>query len=332
MDALGELGLASDAARIGVPIRAMEMHARGRSAAVTVAPGGVALPREEFDCMLMRAAAAAGACVVHGASARLVQNDTNGGTVALKCAGAQIDVCARVVLAADGLGGTFLPHDGVWEPTIWRRSRIGLGARLPACDARLRGFPKPSTVAMFFGRGGYLGMVRLADGSIDAAAAVDPGVVRTSGTPGAAVRAILLASGASNVEIGPEVRWHGTPALTRRRKVESGPVFAVGDSAGYVEPLTGEGMTLAIRGGIAAADHAAAWLAGTARAGDWTCACRGMFRGRRSIGTALALCSRSPQLAAGIVTAMGMLPSLTDMVRGVCAGPWKNRAAAEGVM
>ncbi|MEM6978488.1 MAG: hypothetical protein AAF539_02400 [Planctomycetota bacterium] len=54
-----------------------------------------------------------------------------------------------------------------------------------------------------------------------------------------------------------DARWMATPPLRRRRVVGRGGVVLIGDAAGYVEPLTGEGMTWAIESGIAVAD---AWF------------------------------------------------------------------------
>ena len=55
-----------------------------------------------------------------------------------------------------------------------------------------------------------------------------------------------------------------TPALRRRRIAGQNRILAIGDTAGYVEPFTGEGMTWAMQSGILAADsianHQEEWL------------------------------------------------------------------------
>ena len=51
-----------------------------------------------------------------------------------------------------------------------------------------------------------------------------------------------------------ELPWRGTPALTRRRvQVAEHRLFAVGDTTGYVEPFTGEGMAWALRSAVSLA-------------------------------------------------------------------------------
>ena len=67
-------------------------------------------------------------------------------------------------------------------------------------------------------------------------------------------------------------KWVGTPALThRRRRVAASRLFVLGDAAGYVEPLTGEGIGWALASAVQLAplaldatrgwrpQHASAW-------------------------------------------------------------------------
>lgn len=331
MLALDRLGLAGEIAGLGVPIRAIDFHARGRSATIGLALGGVAIGREALDAALARAAAAAGACVCHGISARLLTSNSQGATLALTGPKATREIRTRIVLVADGLGGSFLPRASPWSPRVRRGSRIGLGARIPARAAAHGIFPEPGVVAMHIATGGYVGLARLADRTIDIAAAVDPKLLQSAGSPGAALRAIMLESGCVHPPFDAQMRFRGTPPLTRRRILERGPVFVAGDAAQYVEPLSGEGMSWALRGGVAAADHASAWLAGRAHEGDWTRECARMFRASRWRCAALSLSARSPRLASGAALALTMLPSLAPLLRGMSARAWNIRTPAQGV-
>ena len=90
------------------------------------------------------------------------------------------------------------------------------------------------------------------------AAAVDPAFVRASGGPGAAIASICAEAGVAD-QTPPREGWIGTPLLTRRIRAQDGSVYRVGDASGYVEPITGEGMSWALLGAAALApilDHA----------------------------------------------------------------------------
>ena len=97
--------------------------------------------------------------------------------------------------------------------------------------------------------------VRLEDGRIDLAAAVDKRLLAQAGSPAAAAGAIM------NQGCGPGDRrvpsaaslaaatFRATPALTHAASLvvgEAGRIFRVGDAAGYVEPFTGEGIGWAL--------------------------------------------------------------------------------------
>ena len=356
MAALGELGLEQRVRRAGAPIASLRFHARGRTAEVALGVGGVAISRSELDAMLVNAAREAGSQVLEGASARLgvlqaeagVRGQASahagidaagGGRVVRGCgvtltsAAETLRVSTRVAIAADGLGGTFLPSEPAWRPRISRWSRIGLGAVIPATDACERGLVACGTVAMYCGRWGYVGMVRLADGSVDVAAAMDARAIQRAGSPGAAVVAILREAGGGPRDLAAfaSAPWKGTPRLTRRREVERGPVVVVGDAARYAEPFTGEGMTWALRAGIGAADHAAAMMAGTTRAGDWARTYQRTLAGRQRGCALVAVCLRSPRLVSGVAAALACVPAFAPTLRRLFAGPWHSHPPAGAV-
>lgn len=331
MTALRAMGLDRDVARAGTPLYRLEVRARGRCATISLGAGGVAISREALDTMLVDAAAAAGARVLQGASASLLHSDHLGARIGLRIGTEDARIATRAAIAADGLAGTFLPRDAPWESHVGRFSRVGLGARLAGRDALPSGPAEPGVVAMYCGKGGYVGMVRLADGSIDVGAAVSPTLIKDAGGPAAAVRRIMHDAGGDGQVFDDAIRWRGTAKLTRRRTVERGAVFVAGDAAGYVEPFTGEGIWWAARGGTAAAEHAHAWIAGTARPGDWSRQHHALFRARHRSCATLALGLRSPRLIAGAASVLHGLPALSPIVRGLFAKPWGSHAAAPGV-
>jgi hypothetical protein len=148
-------------------------------------------------------------------------------------------------------------------------SRIGMGTTLPAGA----GGPPPGELVMAVSRGGYCGIVRLEDGRIDIAAALDRGLIAQTGSPARAVASILaetmfLAESGGGISPGdPPGRimldskllgaatWRGTPPLTRSQPVAdaTGRILRIGDAAGYVEPFTGEGMGWALASALESA-------------------------------------------------------------------------------
>jgi flavin-dependent dehydrogenase len=159
-----------------------------------------------------------------------------------------------MVLVADGLGGSALndlpEFQCVIEPNAW----IGLGGFVKG-----DGSTEPGTINLNIGQRGYVGLVRLTDGTVNLAAAIDPRFVKKMGGPETAARKILEECG---VKLTTDHAHHwnmkGTPILTRRRKCVAGPgLLVMGDAASYVEPFTGEGMAWALASGQAAAALAA---------------------------------------------------------------------------
>ena len=151
-----------------------------REARFSIPPYRV-VSRESMDARLLKAAAARGVRVVTRIAARVTADHD----VRLTRDGESIDCRTKVILACDGLAGTSLRDLTEFEWTIAPASRMGLGANLPADAADLL----EGELRMLCGPAGYLGLVRIADGSIDAAAAIDPGVVRLAASAGKIGRA-----------------------------------------------------------------------------------------------------------------------------------------------
>jgi 2-polyprenyl-6-methoxyphenol hydroxylase-like FAD-dependent oxidoreductase len=140
-------------------------------------------------------------------------------------------------------------------------SRIGLGATLAAAAPghRTTALDLPAgELVMAVGRYGYCGLVRLEDGRIDLAAAVDRRLLADEGSPAAGIVHLLneafgaspLATGMQSVmQAVPHATFRATPPLTHQSSRVAGGnerIFRVGDAAGYVEPFTGEGMGWAL--------------------------------------------------------------------------------------
>lgn len=245
------------------PLERFELAAGGRRVSLAL-PLGAAISRFYFDAALVRAAVEAGAEFLPETSAQvrgLIESRRLRGVRLQQPCGGTARARSRLVLAADGLGRTSLRRHGPFAPKVAARSRVGLSATLDSPfeeESDLR----TGTVSMSVGRRGYVGLVRVPDGTVNIAAAVDPETLRDRG-PAAAVRAILVDAGVTAPGDFESAEWRGTGLLTRHgRRVAGKRLLLLGDAAGYVEPFTGEGMTWAMLSAVSVAALAHRWLGG----------------------------------------------------------------------
>jgi flavin-dependent dehydrogenase len=173
---------------------------------------------------------------------------------------------------------------------------------------------------MACGAHGYLGLVRLEDGRLDLAAAMDATWLRNLGGPGRAAQELLRENGWPAPADVLDLPWHGTPALTRQPRCLSAPrVFALGDAAGYVEPFTGEGIGWALSAALAVVPLAlrgirqwsteleSAWSSSLHRVVGRRFACRAasfVLRRPRLVRAVVAILSRAPILARPFVRSL----------------------------
>jgi flavin-dependent dehydrogenase len=295
-----------------VPLRAVTLGACG-SRAVLPLPGGVALSRERFDAGLVAAAVEGGAHFLPSVEARLRPGCGEIREVTLARGPRDVTASALVVLAADGLGGRFLAGETGQLPRVAEGSRIGAGVVLADGPS----FYGPGQVFIACGAAGYVGLVRLEDGRLDVAAALDRATVRRSGGPGRAAAGILREAGWPDLSglVGPG--WRGTPPLTRQApRLASHRVLVLGDAAGYVEPFTGEGMAWALDAAVAIAPVAAraarGWDAGIEE--EWAREHDRVVTRRQQVCQAAAWVLRHPVLARAAIHLLGRWPGLATPV------------------
>jgi flavin-dependent dehydrogenase len=255
------------------PLTRFEMHHGRRHVSVAV-PAGVAIARREFDARLVESALRSGVGGAEGGgvrfvtncNARIMEEDAEFRTVRLKRDGEELDVRGRVVFACDGVQGSSLQEQpwAAWQAA--EASWIGVAATMHSAEGgALERMVAPGAIGMFLAaRGeGYVGVVRQGAGRVHVGAAVSP--LACNRAQGAArVLGEILARydvGLAGLE---GITFEGTRPLTgRRRGIAGRRVLVVGDSCGYVEPFTGEGMSWAIRGAISAVSllplHLEAW-------------------------------------------------------------------------
>jgi flavin-dependent dehydrogenase len=310
---LESLGLGSVPDRIGgVPVDGFRLAIAGRIREIPL-PGGVAVSRSRLDEALAAAAVDAGACFLPGVRASIAEATADSRRVRLTRRDRAATASARVVVAASGLGGVGPSDDMVLRTRVERRSRVGSGCTVGDFPV----FYRPRTIFMAVGKGGYVGLVRVEDDSLNVAAAFERRFLRAVGGPAPASALLLEESGLPAVPALGEAEWRGTVSLTREtRPIAAERVFLVGDATGYVEPFTGEGMAWAILS-AEAVEHLAfraigAWDPDLAR--SWSEIHNRLLAGRRRTCRAVSLLIRSPGLASLAFAAASRIPSLTRRI------------------
>jgi flavin-dependent dehydrogenase len=222
-----------------------------------VLPPGAAISREVFDQSLVEAAVAAGARFLPRVSVRLgsVAREEDVVVAPLTDGGSAQALRARAAIITSGLFRSRSDVPPGFTLSVRPGSRMGLGAALPASASDL----SAGRIRMCVDRDVYVGLVKLEDGRINIAAAVDSRAVQRQGGAIGAVDRLLRRHVPSLVELLPDAPWRGAPRLTARLAPSAGNrIFIAGDAAGYVEPFTGEGMTWALASGLAVGPLAAA--------------------------------------------------------------------------
>jgi flavin-dependent dehydrogenase len=278
-------------------------------------PTGVVIDRAELDMELATKARDAGATFLDGTAATLGEEASpDRESVTIQRDGVVRTMTARVVLVADGLGGSFFRSSPQHTASVHARARVGVGTIIQAsAEVRTLDLP-PGVVRMNAHASGYVGLAGLGQGRVVVAAAFDPAAVRGFGGPGLLAEHILSSCGTPAANLS-EARWLGTPGLTRSRPDPARPsLMLAGDAASYVEPFTGEGMTWAVLDAVRQAERAEGYLADGRRVvaaprRTNTVACR-----------AVAAVLRRPLLARAAIGALAASPLLARVAGRVVHG------------
>ena len=222
-----------------VPLREMHLYS-GAHRLVLELTDSFALSRTALDTALVRAAVNAGATFLPEANATIRGIEAYRRIVEIN----EYSTRSKVVIAADGLSGSSLRSLRRFRSHALTDSKVGVGA---VCSARSSNFYEPHIIYMCVGNGGYVGLVRLEDNSLDIAAAMSARFLKACGSPAEAVASLLRGANLPQPDDLLKADWRGTVALSRRREHISGErLFVIGDSASYVEPFTGEGIAWAM--------------------------------------------------------------------------------------
>ena len=225
-----------------------------------------------------------------------------------------VHVFARVVLVCDGLGQPSLHLLSNFKAEPEAGSRIGLGAVFPraAADAWIR----KGEVLMAVAPQGYAGVVEIENNQLNLAAAIDPSCLNKSNSPLDCLANIFRSAGVSMPQELQHATIKGTVPLTRSaRRIAGHRLFLLGDSTGYVEPFTGEGMAWA----LTAATGAIPFVVSAIRDGwsdelinRWQSSFHKMTRTQQKICRVLSATLRHPWLWPPVLTTCQLFPSLTQ--------------------
>jgi flavin-dependent dehydrogenase len=313
-----------------IPLESVLLAHGRRSAAVPLSAGRV-ISRDLLDPHLVGRAIAAGCHWLPGVHvASVVDTGAPAAVVTTTSSGVSLPLRSEVVVVATGVADhvRVAGHEpsGRAPRTIAAASRIGVGGILAAesCDL------PTGRLVMAVGRSGYCGLVRLEDGRIDLAAAVDRAAVARDGDLGRTVAALLAEAvdpescSLPNADAIRAATLHATPPLTRRAPLVAGcgrRVVRVGDAATYVEPFTGEGIGWAL---AAARVLATAMLAPDGLRPPTEAAARYLAGYGREFTMAHARCS--------LVAANLRRPTVVAAaIAGARVLPWAARALAPAV-
>ncbi|MDE0830089.1 MAG: FAD-dependent monooxygenase [Vicinamibacterales bacterium] len=310
--ALESIGLASClAAARPLPINFLRMCARGTSARLPI-ERYVTVERGRLDEALVGGVVDLGGVFLGATKARVCADDR----VVLQCEGEEVTLAPNVIVVADGLSGTSLADRPRFAWDVNHESPLGLGAvvhEVPADTLH-------DEITMRCGRHGYVGVAPLGDGRWVVAAALAAPLIRREG-PAGAIADVLGESGTHRDALAG-THWQGVGHLTRRRRcVAWGRVLLVGDAVGYVEPLTGEGMSWGICCAARVLPFAHQVTDGVDVSRSWARTCRAVLRSRRLVCRAVCGVARHPHILAGCLRLGGTL-SLTHWAsRRLC---WRS--------
>ena len=303
LETLAKLGVAADTLN-PAPTTWVRLFARGKYAEAPLPRPARSVSRRKLDTVLLRVAQAAGAAIERGVAVRAIAE-----TVRLDD-GAEFRP-ATLFLASG-------KHDvrGLARPAEARGSdpTLGLRVRIAAAPGLTRLISDGIELHLF--DRGYVGIASQEDGSVNVCMAVHRSRLNEAGDP----ERLLTALGTECPALGERLAYRmGTEAIDAIANVPYGwrlhegtpGLFRLGDQAGVIPSLAGEGMGIALASGVAAvqafarggAEAAANWQVGFAR------------RIARPIGVArlIARLGERSASAGALVTVARLAPSLVDL-------------------
>ena len=316
---LHSIGLGEGLAALGRPIAGMVVSGAGVAVRARYPEdrGGLAVTRKVLDAWLLERAIAAGAHFEPGLIVRRPLFDESApapivrGLVLARrgASGDTIRMPGVITIAADGRASALARSVGLSVPPL-RPRRWAFGAYASGIDG------VSDLGEMHVSAGRYVGIARVTDALANVCVVTGPRP--EGGTPLEIMRRAIAANPSirsrfDRATFESPVRVLGPLAVDTRAAGVDGMLLA-GDAAGFVDPMTGDGMHLAIQGAVLAAEEAL----GVLESGDYAGAVMRLAMARRkAIGpkqrfgrgvrrlvesrTAVAAAAMSARVAPGLV-------------------------------
>jgi flavin-dependent dehydrogenase len=331
---LTRLGLAQDIGARGLRVDGMLVtgeHGAAIEGRYPAGRSGRAILRRDLDWLLLQQAVAAGCQFDPGVSVRRAIVDSRGAPtvrgVVAGVRGGEVEISAPVTIAADGRHSTLAFGLGLARhPGSPRRWAIG-GYYETGVGVGSESTPTPSVFGeMHVRRGRYIGVAPVPGGITNVC------LVRPSQPGDAELRdpAALLARELARDPLLRDrfagARLTAPPVVLGPLAVDAGGagfdgLLLAGDAAGFIDPMTGDGLGFATHGGELAAAAALralehgwsgvhAWLAGERRrafAGKWRFnrALRALVASPRAVGAAALGARLAPAVMRAIIARAG---------------------------
>lgn len=283
---------------LGLPLDAMDLpritrlevtDTRGRGVHMRLPLGGFGISRWALDAGLANLATERGVEIRARCKADAVRRE--GETFFVEAGGTKLS--ARLVSGAWGKRSNM---DVKLQRSFVKRSRVALDNFIGIKHHLRVDFPN-DLIALHNFEGGYCGIVRVEGGRTCACYLTTAAVLKSySGDIAAMERTVLRANPALNQIFSVAENLYAAPlaisqiSFQQKEPVLDG-VLMVGDTAGLITPLCGNGMSMAFRGAKLAADCSGAFLSGEVSraamearyAREW----KGVFARRLRVGRAV---------------------------------------------
>jgi flavin-dependent dehydrogenase len=252
----------------GAVIRDSEfISSRGRVGGFALPRPGRGLSRRVLDEALWKAAARAGARVREGETVRRLRRLSRAkmlrtgcdrpGDWEIEAAGRATETARELVIAC----GRWWNLEGFPSPA--RGTKTPAGGPWVGAKAHFKGVAPRAAVEMYYFPGGYCGLAPMEDGLYNACCLVHRRLARNTGgiDDFAGWLKTVARHGALDARLWGAIQVSDTvataPLRPARRRAECDGALLVGDAAGFLDPFTGDGISMALHsGGLAAAESA----------------------------------------------------------------------------
>jgi flavin-dependent dehydrogenase len=281
LTALRRVGLSEEVLReAALPIGAMRVEADdGTAFRLTYGDDGsldrsaVGFDRRILDEAVLDLARATGVTVRTGTTLSAARPEDGGHRLVVRDANGSDELRARVLIGADGVRSMVARLMGVARPARLGH-RVGLTFHVRDPRPQVEG----RDARMVIGNDGYCGLAPVPEGRVNVGIVLAGDAWRRRLASEGAARVVTAVLEAIPPAPDDEVAWasterldpiEGAAPLGHRVARRSGPGWLlVGDAAGFLDPLTGEGLHRALVSAALAASAVDAHLAGDAHALD----------------------------------------------------------------